>query len=73
MKTITLQISGMTCGHCVKSVTEELSAIGADEIAIDLVKGGNSTARVSAATPLSDTQISDAVAEAGYQVIAINR
>ena len=35
-------ITGMTCGHCVKSVTEEVSALdGVSDVKIDLVDGGD--------------------------------
>ena len=73
MEKATVEITGMTCGHCVMSVTEELEAAGASEVAVELVKGGVSTAQVTSAQPLTDAQIHDAVAEAGYQVTAINR
>ena len=48
METTTLNISGMTCGHCVASVTEELKALdGVSEVSVDLNAGGVSTATVT--------------------------
>ena len=73
MANFEVNITGMTCGHCVMSVTEELSAIGADEVAIDLVKDGVSTARITAPQPLTDAQVEAAVAEAGYSVAGITQ
>ena len=72
MQTVEVGITGMTCGHCVMSVTEELSDIGATEVAIDLVKGGVSTARVHFASPVEEAAIIGAVSEAGYQVESIS-
>ena len=73
MEKVAVTIKGMTCGHCVMSVTEELEAAGATEVAIDLVKGGLSTAQIGSDQPLTDAAITDAVAEAGYEVESINR
>ena len=39
-----LSISGMTCGHCVASVTEELSAVeGVKDVRVDLVDPASGT------------------------------
>lgn len=59
----------MTCGHCVKSVTEEVSAIpGVTDVAVDLVNGGTSTVTITAAEPVSDEAIAAAIDEAGYTI-----
>ena len=69
--TTTVAISGMTCGHCVNSVTEELTALPAvQDVSIDLNVGGLSTATITSATALDVAEISEAVAEAGYLVVA---
>ncbi|MHA7275917.1 heavy-metal-associated domain-containing protein [Arthrobacter sp. HLT1-21] len=71
MSTTTVNISGMTCGHCVDSVTEEILTIdGVQNVAVDLNKGGISTATVTSASVLDPEQIGEAVAEAGYLVVA---
>jgi copper chaperone len=72
MSTITkVSIDGMTCGHCVDAVTEELKAInGVQDVAIELNKGGISTATVNSTSDLDPEQIGEAVAEAGYLVVA---
>ncbi|MCU6482204.1 heavy-metal-associated domain-containing protein [Arthrobacter sp. A2-55] len=70
MKT-TISISGMTCGHCVSSVMEELKSLkGVDDVSVDLNAGGISTATVTSHLTLSDEEIGEAVAEAGYLVVA---
>ena len=51
-------VTGMTCAHCVSSVTEELSAVdGVDSVAVDLTVGGASTVTVTSATPLADADV----------------
>lgn len=65
--TETFEVEGMTCGHCVKAVTEEVSAIpGVTDVAVELVNGGTSTVTITASEPISDEAIRAAVAEAGY-------
>jgi copper chaperone CopZ len=69
MTTTTLHVTGMTCEHCVKAVTEELSALdGVQGVDVDLVAGGTSSVTVRSATPLSDDAVRAAVDEAGYEL-----
>lgn len=69
----TISIDGMTCGHCVAAVTEEISAIdGVSKVDVDLNAGGISTATIASAGPISEATISEAVAEAGYTVVGNN-
>ncbi|MBG6179260.1 heavy-metal-associated domain-containing protein [Arthrobacter sp. CAN_A1] len=71
MSTTIINISGMTCGHCVDSVTEEILTLdGVQNVSVDLNKGGVSTATVTSASDLDPEQIGEAVAEAGYLVVA---
>jgi copper chaperone len=66
-----INISGMTCGHCVASVTEELQELdGVENVAVELNKSGISATTVTSTRELSDTEISEAVAEAGYLVVS---
>lgn len=58
-------VKGMTCDHCVLSVTEEVSEVeGVDSVEVDLASG-RMTVEGSGYT---DEAIADAVAEAGYEV-----
>lgn len=67
MTTTTYTVSGMTCGHCVNAVTEELSALpGVQTVNVDLVSGGDSPVTVTSDAALDEAQVRDAVAEAGY-------
>jgi copper chaperone CopZ len=68
-QTITVDVSGMTCGHCVRSVTEELTAIpGVTDVAVDLVADGVSHVTFTATEPVADDAVAAAIAEAGYVV-----
>ena len=70
-QTRTLAVDGMTCDHCVRAVTEELSALpGVTDVRIDLVAGATSTVTVSSTEPLDDEAVRGAVDEAGYQVVS---
>lgn len=61
-------VTGMTCGHCVNHVTEEVSAIdGVQSVDVQL-EGG--TMAVTSDAPVDLELIKDAVAEAGeYTVV----
>lgn len=64
-------VNGMTCEHCVRAVTDELSrldAVGSVEVA--LVPGGVSTVLVQASKPLSDTEVAASLDEAGPYALA---
>jgi copper chaperone len=68
--TTTVLVSGMTCGHCVKSVTQELSSLdGVQEVSVDLVAGGTSTVTVTSDAALDADAVRGAVDEAGYAVV----
>jgi copper chaperone len=69
MSTDTYRVTGMTCGHCVTAVTEELTALdGVSDVAVDLVAGGTSTVTVTTTAPVSAEQVAEAVDEAGYAI-----
>jgi len=66
MSTQTFTVTGMTCGHCVASVTEEVREIdGVEDVAVDLATG---SVTVTSSTPLEDGAVRAAVEEAGYQL-----
>lgn len=59
-------VAGMTCEHCVRAVTDELSAVdGVTDVHIDLVAGGDSTVHVTSARPLPPLAVERALDEAG--------
>ena len=60
-------VEGMTCSHCVMSVTEEISAIdGVDNVSVDLKAGGTSRVTIHSAAPIDAARVRAAVEEAGY-------
>jgi copper chaperone CopZ len=63
----TFPVVGMTCGHCVQSVTDEVKELpGVTDVAVDLVAGGTSRVTVTSVEPLSRDEVAAAVDEAGY-------
>ena len=59
-------VSGMTCGHCVSAVTEEVSAIpGVTDVTVDLKPGATSTVQVTSTAGVTGEQIAAALDEAG--------
>lgn len=68
-QTITIDVAGMTCGHCVRSVQEELRAVpGVTDVHVDLVTGGTSQVTITADKPISDEDVAAAIDEAGYTI-----
>ncbi|MGC5172059.1 heavy-metal-associated domain-containing protein [Microbacterium sp. DT81.1] len=64
-------VSGMTCSHCVMSVTEELTGIdGVQNVSVDLNAGGASRVTIRSATPIDAAAVQAAVAEAGYTLVS---
>ncbi len=60
------QVKGMTCGHCVKAVTNALKEVDAEaEVNIDLEKG-----RVQVSSTAPAEKLSAAITDAGYEVLA---
>lgn len=60
-------VTGMTCSHCVSSVTEELTAIdGVENVTVDLNAGGTSRVTIHSAAPIDSDAVKAAVEEAGY-------
>jgi copper chaperone CopZ len=59
-------VTGMTCGHCVASVTEEVQEIPGVENVDVVLETGSLT--VTSADPLDDAAVKAAVEDAGYQL-----
>ena len=63
----TFTVNGMTCEHCRRAVTEEISAVeGVQFVAVDLASG---TVTVTTARPVDRADIAAAVDEAGYALV----
>ena len=64
VQTTKIVVTGMTCGHCVASVTEEIEEIaGVESVDVVLESG---TVTVTSSTPLERATVEAAVTEAGY-------
>lgn len=67
MSESTYTVTGMTCGHCADSVTEEITTIaGVRKVEVD-VESGRVT--VASETPLLVEDVRAAVTEAGYELV----
>ena len=66
MSTATYTVSGMTCGHCVASVSEEVGAVpGVTSVEVVLETG----AVTVSGDGVGDDAVRAAVEEAGYHVV----
>jgi copper chaperone CopZ len=66
MSTSSFTVVGMTCGHCVASVTEEVQEIpGVGDVQVVLETGALT---VTSAAPVDDAAVRAAVEEAGYRL-----
>jgi copper chaperone len=64
--TTTYAVDGMTCGHCVAAVTEELSKLdGVSAVDVDL---GTGRVTIESDRPLDSADVAAAVDEAGYAI-----
>jgi copper ion binding protein len=64
----TYTVSGMTCEHCVASVTEELSELaGVSKVDVELANGA---VTVTSDRALGADEVRGAVTEAGYQLVS---
>jgi copper chaperone len=63
----TWHVSGMTCGHCVASVTEELLEVpGVEDVDVTLESG---EVVVTSTAPVDRAAIEAAVSDAGYALV----
>ena len=61
------QVQGMTCGHCVASVTEELTELaGVESVDVELQTG---LVTVTSTGELRRADVEAAVTEAGYALV----
>ena len=64
MNTVQLQVTGMTCGHCVAAVTKALKSVPGTQDALVALASGRATVQGSAAPEA----LAKAVADEGYGV-----
>jgi copper chaperone len=67
MITTRYEVTGMTCGHCVSAVSEEIGRIdGVTGVDVELATGA---VTVTSTATLNDEAVREAVDEAGYEVV----
>jgi copper chaperone CopZ len=63
----TFEVTGMTCAHCQRAVTEQIAAVdGVESVTVDLA---TATVTVTASRPVDRADIAAAVDEAGYTLV----
>ncbi len=68
MTTTTYEVSGMTCEHCVRAVSEEVSKLeGVRNVEVELSSG---QVTVTSTQPVDAQALAAAVDEAGYELVA---
>jgi len=64
--TATYLVTGMTCGHCARAVSDELRSLGGvTDVAVELVPGGESPVTVVSTAPLAADAVAAALDQAG--------
>jgi len=64
MSAKTIEVKGMSCGHCVQAVTQALSGVpGVVNVKVDLLAG---TAAFDEAVPVPEAQVRAAIERAGF-------
>jgi len=64
----TIKVKGMSCQHCVASVTKALSGIeGISDVQVSLEKG---EATFKENNPVPEQTIKDAIAKIGFEVVS---
>jgi len=71
MASATYQITGMTCEHCMRAISAELTGLaGVSGVSVDLVPGGTSVVTVTSEMPLDGQAVAAALDEAGgYRLV----
>jgi copper chaperone CopZ len=73
MASATYQVYGMTCEHCVRAVSAELTGLaGVSGVSVDLAPGGTSVVTVISETPLAEQAVAAALDEAGDYRLVLN-
>lgn len=68
MENVTLNVQGMSCGHCVKAVETSVGALaGVQEVKVDLAEAKVTVAFDESAVTVD--QIKETIDEQGYDVV----
>lgn len=71
MNSYDFTVTGLTCNHCVMTVTRAVAEVdGVSAVRIDLVPNGESTVHIDSDSDVDHGQVADAVTGAGYQLVS---
>ncbi|MGQ0483156.1 MAG: heavy-metal-associated domain-containing protein [Pseudonocardia sp.] len=62
----TVVVAGLNCDHCIRSVTEEITELGAGVLEVDLNSG---LVTLVSEEPLDPAELREAVEVAGYRLL----
>ena len=66
VSTTTISVQGMSCGHCVAAVTNEVTKIdGVTGVEVELASG---SVEISSSDPIDLATVAAAIEQAGYEV-----
>ncbi|MFD0690848.1 heavy-metal-associated domain-containing protein [Actinomadura fibrosa] len=64
--TLSLSVSGMSCGHCASAIRDEVLPLrGVEDVEVDVPAG-----RVTVTGTAEESAVHAAIAEAGYEVVS---
>ncbi len=70
MSTTDFGVTGLTCNHCVMTVSRAVALVpGVTGVSIDLVANGESTLHVESDTAMDVAMVAEAVDGAGYELV----
>ena len=70
MNTTDFGVTGLTCNHCVMTVSRAVALVpGVTGVSIDLVANGESTLHVDSDTAIDVAVVAEAVDGAGYELV----
>lgn len=67
MEKMTLDVQGMTCGHCVQAVTKALNGVGVNDVDVHLETGKVDVSYDK--DKVTVEQMKEAIEDQGYDVI----
>ena len=69
MSTTDFGVTGLTCNHCVMTVSRAAALVpGVTGVTIDLVPNGQSTLHIDSDAPVDADAIDTAISDAGYEL-----
>jgi copper chaperone CopZ len=61
-----IKVKGMSCQHCVKSVTETMEKLGAKDVSVDLLTGD---VKFEEPAPIDKKAIKEAIDQIGFEFV----